>query len=185
MDCLYLIFGLGFDVGGLTPSLVPLWYPCCLCCLWETGSLSVFLGASFDLFVTIIYRLNFSPRIPLTKVSFLVIIEGLIFCRKAMKIWCCMKFLLGRGKLSPVVHLPYRNVLGNYCSNIYPYFYLLALFSYIYYTYVERIYTVQNLQIRKFQHQVRMALCDRLVEIHIYQIQPGSCIGQAKHVGRH
>ena len=40
----------------------------------ETGSPSDFLGASLDIFVTIISSLTFYPTSPLTKVLFLVII---------------------------------------------------------------------------------------------------------------
>ena len=46
-----------------------------------TGSTSGVLGTSFALCVTIIYRLNFSPQIPLTKALLLVIIEALFDCR--------------------------------------------------------------------------------------------------------
>ena len=44
----------------------------------EIGSPSYVFGASLDLCGTIIYRLNLSPRIPLTKALLSVIIEALI-----------------------------------------------------------------------------------------------------------
>ena len=47
----------------------------------ETGSPYAFFGGSLDICVIIIYSLNFSPRIPLTKELFSVMIEALIFCR--------------------------------------------------------------------------------------------------------
>ena len=47
----------------------------------ETGSPSGVLVASLYLCVTIISRLNLSPRIPLTKSLFLVLIEALIVFR--------------------------------------------------------------------------------------------------------
>ena len=47
----------------------------------ETGIISDILGAYLDIYGSIIYRLIFSPRIPLLKVLLLVIIEDLIDCR--------------------------------------------------------------------------------------------------------
>ena len=46
----------------------------------ETVSPSDCLGASLDIFQTIISRLNCSPMIPLTKAFLLVIIEVLVVC---------------------------------------------------------------------------------------------------------
>ena len=92
-------------------------------------------------------------------------------------------FIQGRGRLPSVVHLPKSFFVGNYWSNIYSYSYLFDLFYSIYSTYIEWIHVVQIIQIRKFQHQVRVVLCDWLVVIQIPKIQPGSCIGQSKHVG--
>ena len=51
----------------------------------ETVSTSDFLGSSLDLCGTIINILNFSPRSPLTKALFLVIIEVWIICRNSYK----------------------------------------------------------------------------------------------------
>ena len=92
VDCLHLSDGLGFDIGGLPSYSVPLCYKLCLSPLYfyfygivtgnETGSPSGVLVASFDLCGTIIYSLNCSPRSPLTKAFFLVIIEAIIFLQE-------------------------------------------------------------------------------------------------------
>ena len=77
----------------------------------ETGILSDVLGASLDLCVTIVYRLNFYLGSPLIKFFFLVIIEVLIVFINGHEIWCFMPpLLLGRARLSLVVHLPQKDV---------------------------------------------------------------------------
>ena len=75
----------------------------------ETGFPSISLIASLDLCGTIISRLNFPPRSPLTKSLSLVIIYALIVCRNVREKWCCIPPLLqGQGILFPVFHLPQK-----------------------------------------------------------------------------
>ena len=71
----------------------------------------------------------------------------------------------------------------NYFDNVYPYLSLFNLFSSLYSAYIQWIHVIHILQVRKFRHQIRVALCNRLVVLKIYQIQTGSYVGQARHVG--
>ena len=75
---LHLSASLVFGVGGLPSSSFPPCYPCCLfpmCCFFisgiatgnKTDSPYGVLGASLDLYGTIIYILNYYTRITLTK----------------------------------------------------------------------------------------------------------------------
>ena len=150
----------------------------------ETVITSNILGSYLALCGTIIYILNWSSRSTLTKELFLVIIESLILCRNGHENMVLHETPYPK-KRETVTGCPFttKDFLGNYCSNIYPYFYLFTLFYSIYSTYIEWIHVVQILQIRKFQHQVRIALYYWMVVIQIVQIQPGSCIVQSKNFG--
>ena len=77
--CLHLSDGLVFDIGLLTSYSAPLCYSLCLFISGivtgnETGSTSGAFCDSWDLSGTSIFSLNYSPRSPLTKTLFSVII---------------------------------------------------------------------------------------------------------------
>ena len=95
----------------------------------------------------------------------------------------CHPFSKGEGDCHWLYIYHKCSFVDNYCIDIYPSFYLLTLFTSIYPSYIEWIHVIWILQIRKFQLQVWVALYNWLVVIQIPQIQPVSCIGQAKHVG--
>ena len=129
--------------------------------------------------------LNWYIRSLLTKALFLVIIEALNICRKAHKKMLLHTTLYTMAKYT-VTGFTFNMkglFVGDYWNKFYPSFSMVVFFSFIHLVYIEWIYVVQILQIRKFWHQVRVALCNWLVVLNIYKIQPGSCIGQARHVG--
>ena len=72
--------------------------------------------------------------------------------------------------------------LGKNYGNVYPSLSLFTFFSSIYSAYIEWIHVIQILQIHKFQHQIRVAICNWLVVLNILLIQPGFFIGQSSHV---
>ena len=150
----------------------------------ETGSPSDVLGPSLAFYRTIISALKLFTRSSLTKALFLFIIEALIVCsndHENMMLHANFYYSKGDYHWFSVYHK--GSVVGNSCSNIYPSLYLLTLFSSIYSTFIEWMHVLLICQIRKFQHQIRVALCRLLMVLNIYQIQPGSCIIQVIHVG--
>ena len=130
----------------------------------ESGSPSGVLGDPLALCGTIISSLNWSPMIPQTKSLLSVIIEDLIVCRNVHGKMMLHATPSPRAR-ETITSFPFtaKRFSGNYCSNVYTFFYLFTLFTSIYSTYIECIHDVQILQILKFQHQVRMALYDWLV----------------------